>query len=989
MKSSLYRRLSALLVCLFCWSLACAQTGSWNPPGADLSFPRTLLKATQVEAVQTSLSTPIRYSIYAGLYSSINGTPPAGNTSSSERRNRATFAKNSAFVLLMDRKPSAGALTTLSATDRDKFVSNVKLLLENINTAVETYSVFSSSYTEWQWRSKELIDYMVAYDLLRGAGEPVESLEISRTKLQAFAGNLYKNATTASWGLYFFNVIKNNHSLMTSSALGLSAVVLNDVGGTDAWLQPTNWINTGLYNMDNVLWRDASRQSNPGAVAGYAEGPYYFKYAFLNCLPFIRSMGNFLPDGSLTYTYNSSSRSIRNPYYDPSYDLLYDWITAIQMPDGRYPALEDSYIDMGMPELALTGKSRYVNPMYFSNLAPTQLNSLVAQLRSITVDMRAAFLAANLDFTTPENARLTALPVSGNLVFRSGNDSLANYLHVYGKNGLAQTVTGGHNHGDAGSFILQAKGQLLALDPGYLSSTRRGEVGDGVHHNLVLADGAGPVIGSSGSTNDAEAFIQNTFSTEKLSYGEVRTAYQSANITRKTIFVRNAYYLMADFVSSSSSRTFTWQLHGYGLEGGTAATGTFTDSLATHKGIWQKNGVNLKAHVTATGGASSYGKVTGAHELTYNTTESHTTYQVHKSNVAQTQFLSLLHPFTEETASVKTVSNAQTAALRAAEGGYQDLAFAQDDSSTVVHSSLPETVSSDALLTFFSLDSAGNFAQAFVEQGRSLQYGTRSILQSTKRATISWQKKSDTEFNGYTSRATVLTVPLEEEPLTVTGSTISSQVFDTATNTLAITFSGPAQFQVTVRGTVLGIQNPLPVRLAQFSGKRQTGQVLLNWTTASETNNQGFEIWRQAEGADNFEIIGFVNGKGTSSVLQTYTFADVLAPATTAYYRLKQLDHDGTYTFSPVIAILGKAASQLLSVSPVPADGSVRLSFADPAKEVLVKLLNANGQLLRQQVFRQQAELITAQLPPGLYLLQAFDLAGQPVSETRKLVIRR
>ena len=294
----------------------------------------------------------------------------------------------------MDRKPSAGTLTSLSAADRTKLVTNVKSLLENINTAVEAVT----NYTNWQWRSKELIDYMIAYDLLRGAGEDETAMAASKTKLQEFAGNLYNQSVTGFIRVYYFyNNIKNNHALMTAAALGLSAVVLNDATSTIATQQPINWINNGLYNIDNVLWRDAKRQSDSTAIAGYAEGPYYFKYAFLNVLPFVRAMGNFLPDGRNRYTYNGVSRSIRNPYYDPKYDLLYEWMSAILMPDGRYPALEDSYIDMGMPELALTGKSQYVQPLHLKKLASNQLNSLTEQLRDLTVDMRAAYLAANIE----------------------------------------------------------------------------------------------------------------------------------------------------------------------------------------------------------------------------------------------------------------------------------------------------------------------------------------------------------------------------------------------------------------------------------------------------------------------------------------------------------------------------------------------------------------------------------------------------------------
>ena len=321
-------------------------------------------------------------------------------------------------------------MTALPDAQRNALVVNARGLLESINTNVEAFATLSGTtpYTEWQWRSKELIDYLIAYDLLRGAGETATSLAASQARIQAFAGNLYLQSTKPLFSLTFYSTVKNNHTLMTAAALGLAAVVLNDATSPDRNQQPASWAGAGLYNIDNVLWRDAQRQSDSTQVAGYAEGPYYFKYAMLNCLPFFRAMGNFLPDSRLAYTFGTTTRCIRNPYYDPKYCLLYDWVMAILMPDGRLPALEDSYVDMGMPELALTGKSRYAKSGYFSKLSGTSMISATAQLRDITVDMRAAWLSAAVVPTLQSQPALTVLPGSGNLVFRSGNGSLATYL---------------------------------------------------------------------------------------------------------------------------------------------------------------------------------------------------------------------------------------------------------------------------------------------------------------------------------------------------------------------------------------------------------------------------------------------------------------------------------------------------------------------------------------------------------------------------------
>ncbi|PJJ59741.1 heparinase II/III domain-containing protein [Hymenobacter chitinivorans] len=976
---------------------AWGQTGSWNPPGADTSYPRTLLRAAALPEVQASLLRQPALGLYQGLYQSASAQPTPDNASADGRRSRATLAKNAAFVALLDRKAENNTLSPLPAAEKAALLANARGLLETINTDVEVYASLSnlSSYNEWQWRSKELIDYLIAYDLLRGAGETTSSLAAARLRLQAFAGNLDSQAVKpfrpVSFMSYeFFKQVKNNHALMTAAALGMAAVVLNDVGSATAVSRrPTSWINDGLYNLDNILWQDPQRQSDPAKVAGYAEGPYYFKYAFLNCLPFFRALGHFLPDNTLTYTFGGSSRIIRNPYYDPRYDQLYDWITAILLPDGRLPALEDSYVDLGMPELALTGKSRYVRPLHLGNLSGRQLNSLTAQLRDATVDMRAAYLAANLTPTEPTNAPLTALPASGNLVFRSGNDSLATYLHVNGKSGAAQANSGGHSQADASSFLLFAHGQLLALDPGYLSYGRRDSLGQATNHNMLLVDNAGPAIGAPGAANDAAASIRTTFQTEKLSYGEVQTAYKAATITRKTLFVRNSYYLLADFVQAGAAHSYTWQLHGYGLENGPPATGTFTDNLAGHEGIWQKNGVSLLAHVTATGGASSYAKATNRHELSYNLSEKHTTLLVQKSGAAATQFLAALVPFTATAPRLTTSSTATTAALTSTAADFQDLAFAQTDTvlTTSVSTLLPQPVQADGLVNFLSLDAAGGFAQLFLEQGTTLSYGAAPFISSAKRATISWQRTGATAYAGYVSRATTLAIPLGTAPTAVTGPGVSSFSFDAASQQLRIVLSQASGFRVTLPAAG---GNVLPVELIGFTARRVGRGVQLAWQTASEHQNRGFAVERRTTSESQFREIGLVNGRGTATTAQPYSYQDAAAPTEAVYYRLRQLDEDGHPTYSPVVALAAAAVAPGLSVAPVPTQDFLAVTLTGTAAQsVELTLLDQQGRVVLRQAAQGETRLTVSNLLPGLYFLRATDAAGNLVGKPQKVLIAR
>jgi hypothetical protein len=986
---------------VFIWLLCCclltgslhAQTGTWMPPGADLSYPRTLLKSTDVERVRESLRTPASQALYAGLYAQAKSAAPGDNTSAAGRRARATFAKNTAFIALLARQPTGTGLAPLPATERAALVTTTRALLESLNPNVEAFATWAGTtpYTEWQWRSKELIDYLIAYDLLRGAGETPASLAASQARLQEFAGNLYRQATTPFLGFTFYGTIKNNHTLMTAAALGMAAVVLNEASSTDRTRQPAAWAGAGLYHIDNVLWRDAQRQSDSTQVAGYAEGPYYCKYALLNCLPFFRALGNFLPDARQTYTYGASSRSIRNPYYDPKYARLYEWLTAIMLPDGRLPALADSYVDIAMPELALTGQPQYVRPLALSGLTGTPMNSLVAQLRDATVDMRAAYLAAALAPAPATYAALTALPASGDLIFRSGSDSLASYLHLAGRGGLAQANAGGHSQGDASNFLLYAHGQLLALDPGYLSYARRAEVGQATNHNLVLVDGAGPAIGTAGAASPASSTVQHALHTPQLSYGEVQTAYQGTSLVRKALFVRNTYYLLADDVRATAPHTYTWQLHGAGLAGSLASTGTFADSLLQHEGTWQKSGVRLLAHVTATGGATAYTTATNIHETTYNTAQNHTTLLVQKSGFAQTQFLAALYPHTGRAPRIRTTSGASTAALASTGAAYRDLAFAQADTLLQTDTSrlLPQVVRADGQLNFYSADSTGVFAQLFLEQGTVLYADTLPLVRASRRATLSWQKTSATRYDGSVSRATTLTLALATAPAAVTGAGVASYRYDIGRQQLRVVFTQPTAFAVELALKLATARPaPLPVVLTAFTARRVSpSRVALAWQTASEVNNQGVEVQRRGQDEDDFETLGFVPSRGALQQPASYSLEDATAPGTLVYYRLRQLDADGTATYSPVVTVARSTAGGTPLAWPQPAQHTLWVQFTGPSPESQLRLLDATGRVVRQLRFQQQTQLEVGSLAPGLYYLQALDASGQPLAPSQKVLL--
>ncbi|MCK7518916.1 MAG: hypothetical protein MZV64_14925 [Ignavibacteriales bacterium] len=106
--------------------------------------------------------------------------------------------------------------------------------------------------------------------------------------------------------------------------------------------------------------------------------------------------------------------------------------------------------------------------------------------------------------------------------------------------------------------------------------------------------------------------------------------------------------------------------------------------------------------------------------------------------------------------------------------------------------------------------------------------------------------------------------------------------------------------------------------------------VNLSWTTATELNNNGFSIERKT-GSSNWQTIGFVKGSGTTTAINNYNFADRNILSQTIYsYRLKQIDFDGTFSYSKVVQVSTNLIStfELKQNYPNPFNPSTQISFS-------------------------------------------------------------
>ncbi len=146
----------------------------------------------------------------------------------------------------------------------------------------------------------------------------------------------------------------------------------------------------------------------------------------------------------------------------------------------------------------------------------------------------------------------------------------------------------------------------------------------------------------------------------------------------------------------------------------------------------------------------------------------------------------------------------------------------------------------------------------------------------------------------------------------------------------------------------LSDQHPIPVELSSFRVGTNCHSVELNWTTESESNNFGFEIQR-SEDSITFQRIGFRPGRGTTSSPHNYQFVDINLPSDKYYYRLKQIDTDGSATFSATIFVsLSKPNDyQLQQNYPNPFNPTTTILFSIATDErVVLSIYNVSGRLI-------------------------------------------
>ncbi|MEZ5039079.1 MAG: T9SS type A sorting domain-containing protein [Saprospiraceae bacterium] len=195
----------------------------------------------------------------------------------------------------------------------------------------------------------------------------------------------------------------------------------------------------------------------------------------------------------------------------------------------------------------------------------------------------------------------------------------------------------------------------------------------------------------------------------------------------------------------------------------------------------------------------------------------------------------------------------------------------------------------------------------------------------------------------------------------------------------------------TLASTLGGAFNPLPVELTSFTAQKKEKGVLLEWETAVEENNAFFQVERSIDGKQ-FAAIGKVEGVGSSDVAQIYQLMDEKPRQGTNYYRLKQVDFDGTFEYHPIVSVEVAAEKEVvLQLFPNPAVDKVNVFVPSQVEGVAdIKIFNALGQLVkttRKDLIKgnNMEEIPVTGLPMGKYTV-TLDMAGQRLAQAALVI---
>lgn len=219
--------------------------------------------------------------------------------------------------------------------------------------------------------------------------------------------------------------------------------------------------------------------------------------------------------------------------------------------------------------------------------------------------------------------------------------------------------------------------------------------------------------------------------------------------------------------------------------------------------------------------------------------------------------------------------------------------------------------------------------------------------------------------------------------------TSSSSSVDTVRNMITL----PGNFYIDYIYTGTDNNNPLPVKLLKFNARLAKTNIDLNWSTGEEINNKGFDIERSTNGK-TFEKIGFVKGVGNSNLINSYNLTDGNAfektNVSTLFYRLKQLDFNGQFTYSNTVIVKKDIGNnEQVFVYPNPFKDQLNIDVTTLSKgEIRLQIIDISGKIIETKMLEvlpgNNSILFDAHhLTNGIYMI---NIVGEGMNKNFKLI---
>ncbi len=290
---------------------------------------------------------------------------------------------------------------------------------------------------------------------------------------------------------------------------------------------------------------------------------------------------------------------------------------------------------------------------------------------------------------------------------------------------------------------------------------------------------------------------------------------------------------------------------------------------------------------------------------------------------------------------------------------------------------LPSILSPDTDYVFHNFN-GGNYSTAFITRPFSNELWINIELESNNNGTVV------SGINSWTDLVTIKMKSLNSQPSTVSFLSNSPfwAIFDGNNST------------IWENGNFTS-SSVIPVELTSFTANVSVNDIQLKWSTASEINNMGFEIQRQDTEGD-FIKVGFIEGKGSTTLVQHYSFRESKLPIGKYTYRLKQVDFDGNNHYSnKVEAEIGLPSGSLLAQNyPNPFNPVTDIKFS-VKQESQVKLIvyNLIGEVIQELVNNKiaaghhEVSFNSNNLASGIYVYRLE--VNKEIIDTKKMILVR